>query len=99
MCWWIPVTETSGKSSPWKNSLGPYVVSASGSADQAGRQVARSRWGRQRKAKRLELRARLQNADWPESLCRTAHFTVEPAIGIIKVASSGFVRFRLRGLH
>jgi|HubBroStandDraft_5_1064220.scaffolds.fasta_scaffold79094_2 transposase len=64
---------------------------------QAGTGVAtRSRWGRRRKAKREELRARLQTAQ-SRALYALRRITVEPAIGIIK-STLGFVRFRLRGL-
>lgn len=81
-----------------EEQFGTQVLCPPAVIDRAGRgQVARSRWGRQRKAKRLELRARLQT---PTGRSRYAarRITVEPAIGIIKSAL-GFVRFRLRGLH
>jgi transposase len=59
--------------------------------------VPRSPWRRQRKAKREELRARLQTS---EGRARYAlrRITVEPVIGIIKNVL-GFVRFGMRGLE
>jgi transposase len=59
--------------------------------------VPRSPWRRQRKAKREELRARLQTS---EGRARYAlrRITVEPVIGIIKNVV-GFVRFGMRGLE
>ena len=97
MCWWIPVMKTSGKSSPWKNSLGPKCCVRQRSLIEPDRDRSpRSRCA-STQAKRLELRARLQT---PTGRSRYAarRITVEPAIGIIKSAL-GFVRFQLRGLH
>lgn len=58
---------------------------------------ARSPWRRQRKAKRAQLRVRLQTQAG-RALYGLRRITVEPAIGIIKNVL-GFVRFRLRGLE
>jgi transposase len=58
---------------------------------------ARSPWRRQRKAKRAQLRARLQTQAG-RALYRLRGVTVEPALGIIKNVM-GFVRFGLRGLE
>jgi len=73
--------------------LCPPAASANARADV----VSRSRWRRQRKAKRDELRACLQTV---QGRARYAlrRITVEPAIGIIKNVL-GFVRFQLRGLE
>lgn len=60
-------------------------------------EVGRSPWRRQRKAKRQQLRDRLQTGVG-RTLYRLRRTTVEPAIGIIK-STLGFVRFGLRGLN
>jgi len=73
--------------------LCPPARSANARADV----VPRSRWRRQRKAKRTELRARLQTASG-RALYALRRTTVEPIIGIIK-SVLGFVRFHLRGLE
>lgn len=57
----------------------------------------RSRWRRERKAKRAQMRARLQTAAG-RTLYALRRCTVEPAIGIIK-NTLGFRRFSLRGLE
>jgi len=81
-----------------EEQFGTQVLCPPAASAQAGRgQAARSRWGRQRKAKRLELRARLQTSEG-RTRYAARRVTVEPAIGIIKSAL-GFVRFQLRGLR
>ena len=80
-----------------EEQFGTQVLCPPAVIDRAGRgRVARSRWGRQRKAKRLNFAPGTKRR-LARSLCRTAHHR-QPAIGIIKSAL-GFVRFRLRGLH
>jgi len=58
--------------------------------------VGRSPWRRARKAKRQQLRDRLET-EVGRTLYRLRGTTVEPAIGIIK-STLGFMRFGLRGL-
>jgi transposase len=67
------------------------------SANARGEVAGRSPWRRQRKARREQLRARLQTPA-ARALYRLRGITVEPAIGIIKNVL-GFVRFSLRGLE
>ena len=62
------------------------------SANARAEVVGRSPWRRQRKARREQLRARLQTPAG-RALYRLRGITVEPAIGIIKNVM-GFVRFR-----
>jgi transposase len=59
--------------------------------------IGRSPWRRRSKARREQLRTRLQT-EAGRALYRLRGVTVEPAIGIIKNAM-GFVRFSLRGLE
>jgi transposase len=68
-----------------------------GSANARMEVQPRSQWRRARKAKRAQLRDRLQTAAG-RTLYALRRCTVEPVIGIIK-STLGFRRFRLRGLE
>ena len=77
--------------------LGTRVLCPPAASAQAGRgRPAHGHWERRRRAKRAELRDRLQTPQ-SRALYALRRITVEPAIGIIKSAL-GFVRFQLRGL-